>query len=79
METTFPSRVTLPLRISCCGFADQMEDTRLLKRRCLKTLSKGESSGFFLIGKGMRCLGTGLKSEDVDVLERLVPEGGAVK
>ena len=70
---TFSSRGTLALRISCCGFADQMEDTRLLKRRCLKTLSKGErGSGSFLIGKGMRCLATGLKLEYVDVLERMV-------
>ena len=53
--------------------ADQMEDTRLLKRRCLKTLSKGErGSGSFLTGKGMTCLATGLKLEVVDVLERMV-------
>ena len=68
---TFSSRGTLALRMSCCGFEDQMEDTPLLKRRCMKTLLKERTSGSFLIGKSMRCLATGLKFEDVDVLERM--------
>ena len=64
VEMTFSSRGTLALRMSCCGFEDQMEDTAL-KRRCMTTLLKERAR------KGMRCQVTGLKFEDVDVLERM--------